>query len=280
MVSIRSTDLWHRAKQIFYRSITRYLSDSKGTVILPVLSGPGKGLRFGFRFQAASEGQIFLGRYELAIATALSRKIERDWVVWDCGTYLGYYTCLFARAVGPKGKVLAFEPDPTNYGRTVSNIGLNGFTHVETRQVAIGAPSSTIAFVSTANQTSHVLGTFVGGMELKGTEVPERSQIIEVRCMSLDEIVSEPTSAMPHLVKLDLEGAEAIALQYADQLVRRCRPRFVVELHNPECDEALWKFSEAHSYRLSSLATLEAISDFTQVRGIVYAEPMELRPPK
>jgi hypothetical protein len=54
--------------------------------------------------------------------------------VIDGGAYLGFYTVLAARRVGPAGTVFAFEPDPQSFGMLRRNIGENGF---EDRVIAL-----------------------------------------------------------------------------------------------------------------------------------------------
>ena len=51
-------------------------------------------------------------------------------VVLDLGGNIGYYTLLFARRVGPSGKVFAFEPDPDNFALLQENIESNGYENV------------------------------------------------------------------------------------------------------------------------------------------------------
>ncbi len=59
--------------------------------------------------------------------------------VYDVGGYEGIFTLFFARRVGPRGHVVTFEPNPRNFARIVENVRLNGFTHVQVRQVAVGS---------------------------------------------------------------------------------------------------------------------------------------------
>src|SRR5438445_6767915 len=46
-------------------------------------------------------------RYEIA---CLRKLIVPGMVCWDVGANIGFYTCLFSRLIGPKGKVVSFEP--------------------------------------------------------------------------------------------------------------------------------------------------------------------------
>lgn len=50
--------------------------------------------------------------------------VREGMIVVDIGAHMGYYTLLAARAVGDKGKVFAFEPEPSNYALLVKNIRL------------------------------------------------------------------------------------------------------------------------------------------------------------
>ncbi len=43
----------------------------------------------------------------------------------DVGANIGYYTLLAAQRVGPKGKVIAYEPDPDNFALLERNLQLN-----------------------------------------------------------------------------------------------------------------------------------------------------------
>jgi len=42
-------------------------------------------------------------------------------VCLDIGANIGYYSVLFSNLVGPKGKVIAIEPDPDNFQLLIKN---------------------------------------------------------------------------------------------------------------------------------------------------------------
>src|SRR5215831_524624 len=66
--------------------------------------------------------------------------------VYDIGGDQGIYTLFFARKVGEKGKVITFEPNPVSHAHIVTNVALNGFTHVEVRNVAVGEKAGKMIF--------------------------------------------------------------------------------------------------------------------------------------
>ena len=55
--------------------------------------------------------------------TGLLKQIVKPGMrVVDIGANIGYYTLLMARLTGPKGDIIAFEPDPDNYRLLTKNI--------------------------------------------------------------------------------------------------------------------------------------------------------------
>src|SRR5437899_1241109 len=89
--------------------MTGLLGDSEGLVTLATRSGPAKGLRFRLDLERRLEYAYWFGKYDIEILEVLERICKPGSVVWDCGVYLGYYTCTLARMVGPSGKVVSFE---------------------------------------------------------------------------------------------------------------------------------------------------------------------------
>src|SRR5205085_5346004 len=81
----------------------------------------------------------YFGEHDERYETALMKRLLRPGMTcWDIGANIGYYTCLFAAAVGPRGKVVAFEPASRTRERLIQNVALHGFANVEVLPYALG----------------------------------------------------------------------------------------------------------------------------------------------
>jgi FkbM family methyltransferase len=136
--------------------------------------------------------------------------------VIDVGAHVGFFTQRFASWVGPEGRVLALEPEPTNYKRLCDRIARNGLAD-RVRAHRIAATEVRGEFRLMVNE-SHP-----GDHQLSGRGLP-------VVGMTLDEVAAEPGLPPLSLIKLDIQGAEARALLGARDLLRRQRPALVVEM--------------------------------------------------
>jgi FkbM family methyltransferase len=254
-------------KQLALCSMTKVLGDETGQVVLPTLSGPAKGLRFRLDLGAFIEPLYFLGRYEVDVISTITQLCRTGWTVWDCGIYLGYYTNLLAKLVGPTGRVVAFEPDLRNIERTKYNLALNELGNVQFMNVAIGVGECDIDFIISNDTNSHIDGAYIGKDYEDYATRERRDDSIRVRCMSLDEAYSSSAIPPPNLIKIDIEGAEVSALPHAYRIAHELKPLIVLELHNPECDAAAWNFAQDVGYRLRSIDTGEDINRKEDVHG-------------
>lgn len=123
-------------------------------------------------------------------------------VAVDAGANVGYFTLLFARLVGPTGRVYAFEPDPSNYEILVRNVRLNGFTNVVVEQKALSnEPGSVTLFMTDeVREDSRIL------------QAPSREvESVEVEAVVLDEYLAGREERVD-LVKIDTQGAEGMII--------------------------------------------------------------------
>jgi hypothetical protein len=79
-----------------------------------VVRGAARGLWFELDLLKGGENAYWTGRYEAPILCRLARVCRPGWTFWDIGASIGFYTVFLARAVGPAGRVIAFEPHPDN----------------------------------------------------------------------------------------------------------------------------------------------------------------------
>ncbi|MCK4824639.1 FkbM family methyltransferase, partial [bacterium] len=64
--------------------------------------------------------------------------IKKGMYVVDIGSNLGYYALLASTLVGPRGKVLAIEPEPQNYKLLTINANTNHIQNIDIIQCAVG----------------------------------------------------------------------------------------------------------------------------------------------
>ena len=90
---------------------------------------------FGHNFSLPNKGYVALSLLTKNIHERWGTKIvenyvkEGDYVV-DLGANIGYYTLIFAKLVGKKGKVFAFEPDKDNFRLLKKNIQTNCYSNI------------------------------------------------------------------------------------------------------------------------------------------------------
>jgi FkbM family methyltransferase len=136
-------------------------------------------------------------------------------VVLDCGAHAGERTTFFGRVVGPRGKVIAFDPFPQNNIQIEANAALNGLDNITVAWSGVGAARRTVK-VSNKHQNLQTEGAIDDAIAVK--EVP------------LDDYVDE----RPTFMKMDIEGFEVFALRGAQRLLRTCKPRLFIEVHTPQ----------------------------------------------
>jgi FkbM family methyltransferase len=153
----------------------------------------------------------------VAIARAVCRPGD---VVYDVGANLGSETVAFSDVVGPRGRVIAFEPFPANVEQLRANAAATRSANVEVRPIALGDRESEIHFTPPASGNSgsgHVAGT---GDDLAGA--------LAVSCTTLDALRA---TGLPgaRLIVIDAEGHEAAILRGAVQTLGGDRPVLAFE---------------------------------------------------
>lgn len=185
-----------------------------------------------------SEKDYWLGTYEMELQHAIREWAKPGAVVYDLGANVGYVSLLLARAVGANGQVYAFEPLPANQARLRRNLELNPGVNVELIPAAAAEHSGRASFALHGSDD-------MGRLHSAGSPA-EKS--IEVKTIALDAFAkSHPT---PALVKIDVEGAEALVLQGMQQLLRARQPVLFIELHGYQAGQACWALLQHAGYQL------------------------------
>ena len=147
-------------------------------------------------------------------------------VVLDIGANIGAHTLYFAAAVGPRGRVIAYEPQRVIHQMLCANLALNSVTNVQALHAGAGrergitrVPSSITArtIISAACRSART------GLRSGSTSFPSTRLELE-RC---------------HFMKIDVEGMEGEVLAGASSTIARLRPQLYVENDRREKSAAL-----------------------------------------
>jgi len=159
-------------------------------------------------------------------------------VVIEVGANIGTHTVGIARLVGPKGRVLAFEPQRLPFQTLCANVALNSLDNVDCFWAAV---SSQDGFINVPDLNPREEYNF-GAVTLLNSEVGRR-----VTCLTLDQYVNLPKV---DLVKIDVEGMEAEVLRGGERLLKRFKPVLYVENDRLEKSEALIRLIASFDYRM------------------------------
>jgi FkbM family methyltransferase len=186
----------------------------------------------------------WLGTYEPDLQRALRSLVPAGAVIFDVGANIGYVSLLLAKACGGTGRVFAFEALPSNVEQLRRNLALNGMESQVT--VVPGAVTQTSGPARFLVHASSGMGKVAGSA---GREDRVESEVT-VPGISLDDFVYEQGNPPPHVVKMDIEGGEVMALLGMRRVLRQVRPLLLMELHGPESSRAAWETLSAAGYQL------------------------------
>lgn len=170
--------------------------------------------------------QIFLtGLYQTEeVHTRFFRKlVGPGMVVFDIGANVGYYTLQGAVRVGAEGQVHAFEAVSSTYARLVRNVELNGFGNVLAHRHAVSDRRGRVeVFVGDASNT--------GTSRLSASPANSSGLSEEVEALTIDEYVEAQGIGAVDVIKIDVEGSELAVLRGMNDVLRRGRPKLLVEV--------------------------------------------------
>lgn len=169
----------------------------------------------------ANPGYYF-GTTEPDVQRFLAANLGAGQVFYDIGANVGFLTLVGARAVGSAGRVYSFEPLSEKVLALKYNVELNSLSQVKIVEAAVADRSGIAEFVAASPTGSHLAA------EHEETDHPR----LPVRVVSIDDIVYRCSFVPPHLVKIDVEGAEELVLAGMASVILNYRPIIICEIHD------------------------------------------------
>jgi len=177
----------------------------------------------GVLFAVASGTENFrVNQYggEREFTQAIVESVSAGEVLYDIGACIGFVT---VHAAKRGARVIGFEPDAQLRARTKQNLELNNLD-ATLFDVAI---SDTDGHATLYTDGGHGTSPTLFSTDGRGTT--------RVRVRSIDSLIEAGQLPAPHVIKLDIEGAEVRALRGMQQLLSsEARPRrLYIEVHPP-----------------------------------------------
>jgi FkbM family methyltransferase len=195
-----------------------------------------------------TEKDFWLGTYEPELQQAVREMVKPGVVVYDVGANIGYISLLLARAVGPNGRVFAFEALPDNVERLRRNLNLNPLIGPRVTPVAqaVTGQSGTVRFLVHAS-------VGMGKVDGSAGRAEHYAGAIEVPGVCLDDFVFAQDNPPPQVIKIDIEGGEVLALPGMRRMLSELHPLLLMELHGPESARVAWETLVPLGYHLSRM---------------------------
>ena len=148
----------------------------------------------------------------------------------DGGSFDGADSLSFARVCkGDYSHIFAIEPDPSNCKKCAENLACAGLHDTETIQAGLSDQSGSLQFVAKSAASSFVVGKM-------NAQEYDPDKVQEIRTVCIDDLAHGHRVGM---IKMDIEGAELDALQGAEELIVRCKPKLAICIYHKFSD--LWK---------------------------------------
>lgn len=160
---------------------------------------------------------ISLGYTEPKFTSMVEQVLLPGQTVADVGASIGYFTCLMGKAVGDRGRVIAFEPWPNALRYLRHNVEINHLDRV-TIVPAAAFDESGLAHLGPP-----------GFRLTMGTKRP--ADAIDIRAERFDDFAEIRTLTKLDAIKMDIEGAELRALRGMTATLNRFQPMLLMEVH-------------------------------------------------
>jgi FkbM family methyltransferase len=198
---------------------------------LPILLPSGLWWLFEMNFIGRS---MLDGGYENAECSFERRFLKPGMTALDIGAHCGFHTLLLSKAVGPRGRVLAFEPSASNLRRLRLHLAMNFRRNVNVLPWALGEEDGSGTLYEVEGNT------VLNSLRPQANATPATPTVVAVK--PLDKVLGELRIEKVDFVKLDVEGAELPALKGAERLLSAV-PRPVILCEVQEETTRAWGYS-------------------------------------
>jgi FkbM family methyltransferase len=173
------------------------------------------------------------GIYELEEVALVKAKVGPSQTIVDIGGNIGFFSVLFSYLVGPSGKVFTIEPVPGTLEYLKRSLAENSFcSNVSVTQAIVTDTASDdieIAYHPLEEGSGSTGGSY---LIHKNDELPAHMSRQAIKADRLDSMI--PEGEKVDFIKIDIEGAEPLAIKGAERILSMQSPIIMSEVHGEQ----------------------------------------------
>ncbi len=200
--------------------------------------------------------QVFANVWILKEYQVEGFEISDNDVIIDIGGHVGLFA-LFALLNSPKGKIISIEPYPQNFVLLNENMNNNNFHNVVLVNKAITNTNKNLElFVDSSDDSAH---------SIHG----DGKNVIQIKGITLSEIMQENKISKCNMLKMDCEGAEFEIIESLpnDELLKI--DKICLEYHIRENNESLLELLKKRLEKMNYNVSIKPTNKFL---GMLYAK--------
>ena len=212
--NVRKLKRW--ARRIPYRHLEEFSVTIQETPVQFSIKDKHAKKRF---YHEYAEGHI----YEEEVLTLLLKHVSGKQSFIDVGANLGWFSCILGK-LQPQLEIHSFEMDVLNFAELEKNTALNNLMQVHLHMKAVADKAGLLKY---HRKTKKPRADFA--LSTHPEEIPGH-KLMEVEAIALDDFFDEQ-GITPDVIKIDIEGAEALALKGLQRTLSKTKPTLFLEVH-------------------------------------------------
>jgi FkbM family methyltransferase len=149
--------------------------------------------------------------------------------VVDIGAGTGWETLFFSRYVGPSGRVISIEAHPETFFYLQETCRRNQLANVVLSNRAVTDSRAEVLISDLSETAAGSAGGIANSILANGPGIPVHGQ-------TLDEIVPAFGLSKVDLLKMNIEGAEGLAIHGMKEVIRKTRLLVIISCHDFKAD--------------------------------------------
>lgn len=173
----------------------------------------------------------------------------RPWLrIYDIGANIGTHSLAWAKLLGARAGIRAFEAQSAIYHMLCGTLALNNLDNVSPHWNVVSDKAGEPVLIQTPD---YMVSNNFGGLELHEAHVSERrDMVLSDRSEIVQSVTVDSFDEEVDILKIDIEGMELLALGGAVETFARSRPVVMLEISKSDF-EAIKAFFLSRNYDIA-----------------------------